>query len=77
MRDNYYRDMKFSERNKEQESLLLCAINAGGLQVSMGVTKRQFRNFFVAQVLSSFSRLQGNSQTLCQKNWRDKKIKFD
>ena len=76
MRDNYYLDMKFSGSDIEQEALLLKAIKCGGLQVPDGVTKRQFRNFFVRQVPSSFSRLRGNSQTLCQKHWRGKKEWF-
>ena len=57
VRNNYYCDMKFAGSDKEQEALLLDAIKSGGLQVPIGVTKRQFRNFFVSQVPSSFSRL--------------------
>lgn len=70
VRDDYYLDMKFAGSDAEQEALLLDAIKSGRLQVPDGVTKRQFRNFFVPQVPSSFSRLRGNSQTLCQKHWR-------
>tara|TARA_B110000908_G_scaffold162877_1_gene208840 strand:- start:163 stop:915 length:753 start_codon:yes stop_codon:yes gene_type:complete len=77
VRDNYYQDMKFAGSDIEQEALLLEAIKCGGLQVPDGVTKRQFRNFFVRQVPSSFSRLRGNSQTLCQKHWRGKKELFE
>ena len=39
VRDNYYRDMKFSGSDKEQETLLPDAIKSGGLQVPIGVTK--------------------------------------
>ena len=77
VRDKFYLDMKFAGSEIEQEALLLDAIKSGGLRVPDGVTKRQFRNFFVPQVPSSFSRLRGNSQTLCQKHWRGKKNSFE
>ena len=74
VRGNHYLDMKFAGNDIEQEALLLDAIKPGGLQVPDDVTKTQFRNFFEPQVPSSFSKLRGNSQTLCQKHWRSKTV---
>jgi len=72
IRDKYYCDMKFTGSEKEQEAILLDAIKVGGVKIPIDVTKREFRNYFMLQVPSCFSRLRGNSQTLCQKNWRGK-----
>ena len=59
-------------RTGRANTSLLDAIKVGGVKIPIDVTKREFRNYFMLQVPSCFSRLRGNSQTLCQKNWRGK-----
>ena len=72
IRDRYYRTIKFDGKEKERAAILLEAIKVGGVQVPNGVTKREFRDYFVPHVPSCFNRLRSNSQILCQKNWRGK-----
>mmetsp|Transcript_1367 Transcript_1367/g.2862 ORF Transcript_1367/g.2862 Transcript_1367/m.2862 type:complete len:681 (-) Transcript_1367:32-2074(-) len=75
IKDKYYPTIKFDGKEKEQAAILLKAIKVGGVQVPNGVTKREFRNYFVPHVPSCFNRLRSNSQTLCQKNWRADTLK--